>query len=245
MLKKIVCGALLGIFIMSIDSAQAAIPLKSIDDTFTAPHSAEFVHSIIDGHYKKAESLVAQGVDVNAIGVDDVSLLLWLFLADKYTNDRVTHLLKLGANPNYQRPTYLDSPIYVAVENGEPEILKTLLKFGGNPNLIGPGLGKVNWSLLMVAAIHMHDDVIDILLDAGADINWVDVKGFTVGMNAVASGRYDIAAHLLDRGLTTNLDIMLKGAQMTFVNNKMQPQKDKVIEMLKVKIDAQKNLKSK
>jgi ankyrin repeat protein len=125
--------------------------------------------------------------------------------------------------------------MYFAVHNQKPRLLKLLLEHGGNPSLSGWGGGE-DESLLSVAALHGDEEIVTILVSAGADVNWVDKKwGSTAAISAAATGRFDLVAYFLNHGLTADLDGLARSCQGRQVppESEMQVWKDKVLAMLK------------
>lgn len=77
--------------------------------------------------------------------------------------------------------------------------MKTLLGFGADVNL---QTGKFKTALL-AAVFHGHDDVVQILLDAGADVNLAGVAGPPI-MIASLKGYDTVAQMLLNAGAHVN-----------------------------------------
>ena len=210
------------------------------EEAFTTPHTAEFVRAVMREDYDEADKLLRQGVNVNAEGGEGLTPLFWAMVAERNPDvEKLEYLLKAGANPNHQEPKYHGSAIYIAVDTNQPKLLKLFLKYGGNPSLVGRGHFGEDWSLLSIAALNGQDEIIKILVAAGADVNWLDEQGFSAAFRAIGSGRYDLAAYLLEHGLTAGLDKLERGAKGRVVSSNMQAWKDKVILMIQERRAAQ------
>ncbi|CAL4112600.1 unnamed protein product, partial [Meganyctiphanes norvegica] len=91
---------------------------------------------------------------------------------------------------------------FKAIKNGHQEILKTLLENGADPQ--GPtALSHEEGSLLLYAVTHDSLEVIDILLDNGADIN-KHSYGSTPLRNAIKRKDMKIIKHLLNHTADVN-----------------------------------------
>lgn len=96
----------------------------------------------------------------------------------------------------------LNHALVFAVARGQAEKAAALLKQGANPDWCGSRYKK---SLLQVAALHGHQDVVSSLLDAGANPNIQDTLGRTALFEAFRSNYLDIARLLLDAKADPNL----------------------------------------
>jgi len=121
--------------------------------------------------------------------------------------------------------------VALAAGGDSPQILELLLKYKGDPNLIGPR-GE---PLLHIAAGEFRKENIDLLLKYGVDINIHEKNDSTAAQVAARLGRFDITAYLLEKGLSYNLEGLAKSVEARRVppNSEAQRWKDKVIEMLK------------
>jgi hypothetical protein len=205
---------------------------KTIQETFSSVSVVNFVDAVSGNNYIKADRLVTVGVDVNAIGQDGVSPLLWIMLTSLDTN-KIAYLLHVGANPNYRDAASGASAMYFAAGGNRVDILEILLKNGGKPDLLGPR----DESLLMVAASQFRKNNIDLLLRYGADINLHDKHDETVADKAAGYGRFDLVANFLDSGLNYNLQGLAKSVEIRHVpaTSEQQRWKNQVIDMLKAR----------
>ena len=89
----------------------------------------------------------------------------------------------------------------------DSEWLEILLKHGANPNLVQPKIGgddTVDYSAGMTPVFQAIDSGsmknIDLLINAGADVNHQDNFGNTPMMHAVRRRRFDVVLRLLEAG---------------------------------------------
>lgn len=188
MLKRYVAiGVLIATVFVTTGCADTTVGGMTPTQAFAKPQTAQLVAAVMGGNYTEADKLLAQGVDVNAVGAEDLTPLLWVLSASHFDEKKLEYLLKAGANPNFQERKHHASAMYFAVHNQKPRLLKLLLKYGGNPSLSGWG-GGGDESILQIAALHGDEEIINILVDAGADINWLDKWGDSAADKAVGGG---------------------------------------------------------
>lgn len=120
----------------------------------------------VSGDVAEIDSLVASGADVNAIGKKGITpLMLALMVNSKPGYER---LLKHGADPNYQSTDELEesAPLFCAIFVHDLEAVRLLLAAGADVDRTnGAGQPPMEY-----AVIRHHWDILDILLENGADI---------------------------------------------------------------------------
>lgn len=90
-----------------------------------------------------------------------------------------------------------ESPLTIAIEYHHAEVIQYLLSQGANVNLRGPETGDTP----IFAALRQNDrDTLNLLLQAHADINARDNKGYTVLMLASTNNDLDMVEFLKARG---------------------------------------------
>jgi hypothetical protein len=164
----------------------------SLETMFPDPQVRALAKAAGEGDIARIDELVAAGVDVDARGARNATPLFWAFA----NADGFRRLLELGADPNVM---YDDGGtiMHWAVNHNEDIFLKLALRFGGDPNLVGP-LSKE--TPLFDAMGPDHRSKIPILLDAGADMNFQSMVGDTPMMVAAGLGQFDIVYDFLERG---------------------------------------------
>lgn len=112
----------------------------------------------------EARRLVDSGANVNTIGKDSATPLVWMLASRDLAGMKL--LLDLGADPNLFEPDGVGPPLRLAAGGGHRDALELLLSYGADPNLIYGTSTPV-----MMAISGSHLDCAEILLAHGADIN--------------------------------------------------------------------------
>jgi ankyrin repeat protein len=205
----------------------------TVRDAFPDERVARLVSAAARGDLDGMDAQIRAGADVNYVGTDGISPLLWVVVEGRRRADLsgAEHLLKSGANPNYRDEKRKASAMALAAGGDSPQILELLLKYKGDPNLIGPE----NDPLLFVAVGESRRRNIDLLLQHGADINIHRNNGDTAAVFAASLGDFDLVAHFLEQGLNYDLQRLARTVEIIRVppNSEAQRWKDKVIAMLK------------
>lgn len=94
----------------------------------------------------------------------------------------------------------LDKACYIAAKFNNIEIMKELIKRGGNINSCAPGSAGV--TPLLIAAHHGHEDMVKLLCEAGADISAEKENGSNVMFSACKHGHLSILKLLHAFGAT-------------------------------------------
>jgi ankyrin repeat protein len=128
----------------------------------------------------------------------------------------VQRLLSEGHDPNSTKQCYLidnegyqleDSPqsepaLFIAVQQGNPEMVSALLTKKANPNQIG----KSGFPALVEAIMEGKYDIVAVLLNGGANPNWKDPKtGETPLILAVKNNQVKNVIALLSAGAEKNV----------------------------------------
>lgn len=227
--RKLALLGILGLLLVSASCAETRFGGMTTRDAFPDTRLANLVDAVSKGNYAEADKQLKAGADVNQIGTDGVSALMWVMATRNLKGTE--YLLKAGANPNYKEEKRKASAMALAAGGDSPELLELLLRYKGDPNMLGPG----DQPLLHAAVEQSRDKNIDLLLKYGADINIVNGRGRAAPQDAVALGRYDLVAYFLEKGFNRNLQGLAKTVEARVVrpNSDAQRWKDKVIEMLK------------
>jgi hypothetical protein len=179
-------------------------------DYFTDPKVIALCHAIEANDFPEMERLVRAGADVNALGKDKMTPLLWAF--PDYQLPRFEWLLKHGANPNVvvegefnsrQSISRGDSVTLMACKSSFPGYFEAVFDSGGDPNIRHTGpLGFEHNPLFAVitGAARNKAEKIKWVIDLGADMNALAAGGTAV-MQAVSwGGQYDLAIMMLEAG---------------------------------------------
>ena len=144
------------------------------------------------GQIKVLQLLIEKGarLDYSDAGGDNV----WSFAITAHLPDVVQFLVNQRLNPNL--PVYQDlSPLFIAVLQGQTEIVRILLSAGASADFNTDSGGPLHTSLRMVAP-----EISQLLIDAGAPINRQDPDGETPLMIAAATGQIPMIQLLLSHG---------------------------------------------
>jgi len=168
---------------------------KSSEDLFEDEQEATLADAAAKGKTEIINRLVKEGVNVNATGIKNLTPLMWSLCKRNIKGFKC--LLENGADPDIQ----LDGDTSVvswAAMASNPYYLKLALKHGGNPNLENP---KNKRTPLFESVMYL-DSIkhLEILLDAGADINHQDKCGETVLHVAAGQDHYNLIYYLIEKG---------------------------------------------
>lgn len=184
-----------------VSSPKAELPQFAPEDYF-AGYQLELIRAVDDGMYDVALVEIQRGADVNAIGRDNMTPLLWSF--QRKDTRGVELLLKLGAdvNESIRTPSSFLKPsltlLELAVIENDTRYLELMLAHGGDPNLI---VHDTREQPIIFSAIRANNlKAVKLLHKAGADLNHADSRGQTPIRIAVSMGNYTIAAYLLGEG---------------------------------------------
>lgn len=90
-------------------------------------------------------------------------------------------------------------PLFVAVSKNRAEIVRILIRAGAKPDFAVHGRSQ-----LMRAAIFGYVDIVAILVEGGADLEFRDYEGNTTLMLAAECGRSDVVRYLVQSGASLN-----------------------------------------
>ena len=197
-----------------------------------APEVVEFVDAVLKDDFQKADEILQGNVNINAIGKDGITPLLWL-LAEEHAKDleAVEFMLKQGADPNYIDPNRQVSAMYFASGGNKPEFLELLIKYGGDVNQIA----KDDKSMLMVASSQGRIENINMLVNHGADMSWKNRFDESAASICLIQGRFDLTVFFLEKGFNGDLDALASYVEGIVANDEMQTYKEKAIDMLRDK----------
>jgi len=143
--------------------------------------------------------LLQSGAFVNGRSKNNLS---YLYFACKLGNLKMVELLvEHGALVNIPgRKGLGDSPIHIASNKGFYKVVSYLIEHGADLALKDECI-----SALYTAVYNKRIEVVDILLDAGANVNFTDTQVFQTPLHVAAyMSRLDIAMRLVDRGANVN-----------------------------------------
>ncbi|UJR62519.1 ankyrin repeat domain-containing protein [Dickeya zeae] len=164
---------------------------------FFKPPMVNVLSSIQKGDEAAARQQLAQGVNLNVLGAEGITPLLWLMMQQDQAGARLA--LKLGANPNFRTGTGTTA-VNMAAGAKSPEWLKMMLDAGGDPNSLDHN--KVPALFSAINEERWAD--IKLLVERGADMNLTDGQKTTSAHYAAYINQYEIAYWLIEHGANVN-----------------------------------------
>jgi len=185
------------------------------EEFFDDPKVVALCKAIEAKDLKEIDRLVAEGADVNAKGKGNMTPLLWAFPENK--PDIFKRILEHGADPNvivssdfgtkFGKIQPGDSVLYHAARTEYPNYFKYVMQHGGDPNLITRhGLAQFSPLVTVMAGFYPDKkESVQLLIDAGADLDYRTDTGSTALSMSVSGGRFSITLQLLEAGASFNL----------------------------------------
>ena len=153
-----------------------------------------FLKAIYAKDYPSMDKLLKEGIDINApIREDLTPLAEAAFLGDLNVVD---YLLKKGAKIE-GTSTRPNSPIYFAIIKANIAIVKRFLDLGVSSNYAWP---KHGGTLLTVAVDFNHLNIVKLLVERGADVNFIGNGNYSPLYRSIFSDYFDIFKFLLSKG---------------------------------------------
>lgn len=153
-------------------------------------------------------------------------LLSPLHVAVKCKEKEITKLLIYkGADVNQYQNSYKKSPLLLACENGDEEMVKILVGRGGSFT------GNESSTPLIEAVKSGNISLVEWLVDRKLDINGVDKNGFTTPLIAAAEvGNKEMVEALLDMGASVKVKVHGSGLVGAVINGGNVEIMDKIVE---------------
>ncbi|MCA7011674.1 ankyrin repeat domain-containing protein [Dickeya dadantii] len=164
---------------------------------FFKPPMVKVLSSIHKGDEAVAREQLAQGLNLNVLGEEGITPLLWLVMQQDQAGARLA--LKLGADPNFRTGTD-SSAVNMVAGAKSPEWLRMMLDAGGDPN--SRDHNKVPALFNAIAEERWAD--IKLLVERGADVNLTDAQHTTSAHYAAYINQYEIAYWLIEHGSNIN-----------------------------------------
>jgi len=197
-----------------VSGAQHRVGGKTSDEVFANSRLAELAEAACMGEQKAVARMVGAGVDVNGVGLQGSTPLLWAISCENVAG--IEALLRAGADPN-KRSTHFTA-VYAAATRHNPKPLAVLLKYGGDADTEDNESHKTALQEAMSLGIHGHGwDNYYALLEK-ADINRADERGRTIATYASDLNQYEKVAELLERGYSYDLDELGRSVQTGHVD---------------------------
>ncbi|KAI1424997.1 ankyrin repeat-containing domain protein [Xylaria sp. FL1777] len=174
-------------------------------------HHTALRAAVIRGHAAIVEALLQYGTDINLSPTphDGEEFVPLLTLAAEFGNAKIMSML-LGAGADVLLNVEgHQHPLIVAAERGDLEMVQCLLEAGAPTNIVtldtspnrSHGRKKTP---LHVACFHGHEGIIQLLIDAGAEVEMVVDSSRTPLEQAAESGHVSAICILLQAGVNVN-----------------------------------------
>lgn len=193
-------------------------------DGDTVREATALLHAASRGYLDVVELLLANGADPNKVEIQEGDTPLHGAAFFDYA-DVIKILLENGADPDVQRISDGIAPLHWAARNGSSEAVEALVQGGANVNMkdLDRGLTPL-LSILYFAPPNQQINLINLLLDHGANPDGQGNNGIIALHYAAGKGDVDIVETLLERGAT--IDFQNKDGQTALhraaVRNRME-----------------------
>jgi len=147
---------------------------------------------------QEVREAVAAGCSVDALGLHADTPLMRAALRGDTTIVRT--LLELGAKPN-ERNRFWQTALWFACDGGHDQVVDILLRI---PDIDIECFSEFESSPLMLASSMGRIDLVDLLLQRGADVDGCPESGCTALMWASSCGQIDAVDRLLEHGANVN-----------------------------------------
>ena len=187
---------------------QSAIGASMIttDKVFADPRVAQLANAAQDGDLIRIEKLIKADAPVKFVGQEGMTVTQYALRARRNAPRVMELLLKAGADPVSILSNGKTVPHYaVARNNADPEVVKVLLAHGIGPNWFPPSGVYHDRSMLQAAIMGRNLPVIKLLVERGADINYVDPFSGSALHMALDGIDFYIPAYLVEAGIDLKL----------------------------------------
>ena len=168
-----------------------------------------------DGYIEGVQSLIQAGADVNKMDKDDYTTLIWAGFGGHY--ECMELLLNAGADVNGRGTSanrHLKGALHAAVTSNNIRCVELLLDAGADVNIDVPlGVPEDEFdfmsdeycSVLSLASCHGYNDIVELLLKRGANVNEINKKRNGL-FEASEQGHYDTMELLIKAGADVNAE---------------------------------------
>lgn len=176
------------------------------DKVFADPQVAQLANAAQDGDLARLQQLIQAGAPVKFVGREGLTVTHYALRARRNAPQVMELLLKAGADPVSMLSDGNNVPHYaVSRDNADPEVVKVLLAHGISPNWLPPASTGQKTSLLQDAVMGHNLPVIKLLVERGADINYVHPFSGSALHYALNGTDFYMAAYLVEAGIDLKL----------------------------------------
>ena len=147
--------------------------------------------------------LIEKGADPNTVVNENTGQTLLMWVAQNGHNELVEVLIEAGADINttsIQKMTALN----YAINANKLDAIKLFIENGIDPDTV---IDKYETTLLMWAARNGHNDLVEALIEAGADINTTSIQKMTALNYAINANNLDAIKLFIENGIDPDMVI--------------------------------------
>lgn len=177
------------------------------DKVFADPQVAQLASAAQDGDLARIQQLIEAGTRVKFVGREGMTVTHYALRARRHAPQVMELLLKAGADPVSMLSNGNNVPHYaVSRDNADPEVVKVLLAYGIGPNWFPPPSQHYQkMSMLQQAIMGSNLPVVKLLVERGADINYVHPISGSALHYALDGTDFYIPAYLVEAGIDLKL----------------------------------------
>ena len=180
--------------------------MVTTDKVFADPRDAQLANAAQDGDLARIQQLIKAGAPVKFVGQEGMTVTHYALRARRNAPQVMELLLKAGADPVSMLSDGNNVPHYaVSRDKADPEVVKVLMSHGIGPNWF-PKTGVYHDLSMLQAAVMGHNlPVIKLLVERGADLNYVDPFSGSALHYALNGTDFYMAAYLVEAGIDLKL----------------------------------------
>lgn len=192
--------------LLSLLQPATGAAMITTDKVFADPQVAQLASAAQDGDLARIQQLIEAGTRVKFVGREGMTVTHYALRARRHAPQVMELLLKAGADPVSMLSNEKTVPHYaVARDNADPEVVKVLLAHGIGPNWFPPSGVYHDRSLLQAAIMGSNLPVVKLLIERGADINYVHPISGSALHYALDGTDFHIPAYLVEAGIDLKL----------------------------------------
>jgi ankyrin repeat protein len=167
----------------------------------------KLANAVVDKDLNMLDSLLQTGIDINITEEDKGATVLLIASSFKDYEDVVSYLISSGADVNFKGKDGRTPLIWAA--GNSLETTKMLLENGADVKAKGDdGINAFIQSTFGILSKKVSTDVMDLLLENGADVNSAliskNAAGWTALLFAAINGDIELAEYLILKGADVN-----------------------------------------